>query len=68
MPYPRIAGHFAGRPSYLFPRFCLFALLPYLLLPLISYGHLTQSSFPATFEYPASNNTVILFWSVINVN
>jgi hypothetical protein len=53
MPHPRIAVHLAGRQSYLFTRFGLFALLPYLLLPLIYYGHLTRSSFPGAFEHPA---------------
>ena len=52
--HPRIADHVAGRRSYLVNLSCLFALLPYLLLSLIYYGHLTRSSFPVTFEYPVS--------------
>jgi len=51
--HPRIAGHFAGRPSYPGTLLRLFALLPYLLLSLIYYGHLIRSFFPATFEYHA---------------
>jgi len=66
--HSRIAVQVAGRPLYLFILFCLFALLPYLPLPLIYYSHLTPSSFLAAFEHPASNKTVILFWLVIKVN
>jgi hypothetical protein len=65
---PRIAVHFASRPSYLFTRFCLFALLPNLLPLPIYYGNPILSSFPAAFEHSASNDTVILFWLEIKVN
>jgi hypothetical protein len=57
--YPRIPGHFAGRHSFVGPPFCVFALLPKLLLSLTYYGHLTRSSFPTTSEYPRDGPLVI---------
>ena len=51
MPHPRIAAHFASGPSYPGIMFRLFALLPYLPLPLI-YEKLSGEKFPKRLQKP----------------
>ncbi len=48
-----------GRPSHNASLLALLALLPYFLLPLIFYGHLTNSAFPAPPGIPRTGPPII---------